>query len=470
MRRFFSFALPARPARQPRIGISQNPRGTTRPIARKYPQPNMPFSRLSNVFLFSALLAASAFAEDFQGSAQKLEYEEEPIAYSKIPPDDPVARLQRRLDAGEAKLAWDDKFGYLPGILDAFGIPKSSQMLVFSKTSLQRKLISPSNPRALYFNDDVYVGYIPDAPMMEVSTVDPQHGGIFYSIGQEKVRKPKFERNQDCMQCHGAQRTLGVPGHFVRSVPTDAMGELDTPNEISDITHCTSLADRWAGWYVTGQHGAQTHRGNLIGADAFARAKEEPNYLGNLTELGKFFDESKYLARGSDIVALMVLEHQAHMHNYITRLNFETQIMTTMYGHTRYLRHQENAFLRYLLFTEEAPLTAPLAGNPEFVAAFAKLGPRDSKGRSLRDFDLQTRMFKYPCSFLIYSDAFAQMAPVMKEELLRRLFAILTGTETHSDFANIPAADRQAILEILRETMPSLPDYWRIAGSTGGAN
>ena len=411
--------------------------------------------------LASALLAVSAFAEDFQGSAQKLEYDEEPIAYSKQTPDDPVARLQKRIEAGELKLAWDDKFGYLPGILDALGVPPSSQMLVFSKTSLQRRLISPSNPRALYFNDDVYVGYIPGAPVMEISSVDPKNGGMFYSIEQEKVRKPKFTRNEDCMQCHGAQRTLGVPGHFVRSVPTDAEGELDTPGEISDITHCTPLADRWAGWYVTGQHGAQTHRGNLVGAEAFARAKEEPNALGNLTELGKFFDESNYPARGSDIVALMVLEHQAHMHNYITRLNFEARMMTAMYGHLRYLKNQENAFLRHLLFTEEAPLTAPVAGNPEFVAAFAKARPRDSKGRSLRDLDLQTRMFKYPCSFLIYSEAFAQMMPEMKEKLLRRLFAILTGQEPHPDFVKIPDGDRRAILEILRETMPSLPDYWR---------
>ncbi len=408
----------------------------------------------SILVLVPAALTVPAFAEDFQGSAQKLEYEEEPISYSKITPDDPIARLQRKLDAGEVKLAWDDKFGYLPSVLDAMGIPKSSQMLVFSKSSLQRKLISPENPRALYFNDDVYVGYIPGAPMMEVSAVDPKHGGIFYSIEQEKVRKPQFVRNSDCMQCHGAQRTLGVPGHFVRSVPTDAGGELDTPNEISDITHCTPLADRWAGWFVTGQHGTQTHRGNLVGADAFTRAREEPNVCGNLSELSRFFDESKYLARGSDIVALMVLEHQAHMHNYITRLNFEAQIMTAMYGHIRYLRNQENAFLRHLLFTEEAPLTAPIFGNEEFVTAFAKAGPRDSNGRSLRDLDLKTRLFKYPCSFLLYSDAFAQMVPVMREELLRRLFAILNGTDTHPDFAKIPASDRQAILEILRETMP----------------
>ncbi len=418
---------------------------------------------------FAALLAVSARGEDFQGSTQKLEYDEEPVAYSKKAPDDPIARLQRKLDAGEVKLGWDDHFGYLPGVLDALGIPKSSQMLVFSKSSFQRKLISPSNPRALYFNDEVYIGYVPDAPVMEISSVDPKNGGMFYTLDQEKVRKPRFERNQDCLQCHGAQRSLGVPGHFVRSVPTVASGELDSGNEVADITHCTPLADRWAGWYVTGQHGAQTHRGNLIGEEAFARAQAEPNYLGNLSELGRFFDETKYLKRGSDIAALMVLEHQAHMHNYITRLNFEAQMMTAMYGHLRYLRHQEDAFLRYLLFTEEAPLTATLAGNPEFVSAFEKDGPRDSKGRSLRELDLHTRMFKYPCSYLIYSEAFREMMPVMKEELLHRLFAILVGKEAAPDFAKISANDRQAILEILRETMPSLPEYWRQDATSASA-
>jgi hypothetical protein len=158
-------------------------------------------------FTFAGLLlsAAISLAEDFQGSTQRLEYDEEPILYSKKQPEDPIARLQARIDSGEVKLAWDEKFGYLPALLEVLGVPKSSQMLVFSKTSLQRKLISPSNPRALYFNDNVYLGFIPGAPMMEVSTADPKLGGIFYSLEQEKVRKPKFERNQDCMSCHGAQ-------------------------------------------------------------------------------------------------------------------------------------------------------------------------------------------------------------------------------------------------------------------------
>ena len=256
-------------------------------------------------------------------------------------------------------------------------------------------------------------------------------------------------------------KSLGVPGHFVRSIGTDETGELDTQNEISTITHRTPLSDRWAGWYVTGTHGSQTHRGNLIGPAAFERQLKEPNFLGNLTDLSRFFDVKMYLGTSSDIVALMVLEHQAHMHNYITRLNFETQIMLKTYGHTRYLRNQVDAFLRYLLFTEEVPLTSPISGNPEFVKDFMRHGPRDRRGRSLRDFDMQTRMFKYPCSFLIYSAAFDNIPAEMREHVLKKLFNILTGIDQSPDFANLRAADRQAILEILRETKHDLPTCWK---------
>ena len=182
-----------------------------------------------------------------------------------------------------------------------------------------------------------------------------------------------------------------------------------------------------------------------MGAKAFARSEGEPNYLGNLTELSQFIDESKYLHKGSDIVALMVLEHQAHMHNYITRLNFRTQMMMSMYRHIGYSRHQQDAFLRYLLFTEEASLTASLKGNPEFTAAFQKAGPRDAQGRSLRDLDLQTRLFKYPVQVphpfgrvreAAASDEGGTASPVARDSH-RRGFS--------PAFAKIAAGDRQAI-------------------------
>lgn len=415
------------------------------------------------VFLFLLSFAAALHAEDFQGSTHTLPYDEATINYSGRTPADPVALLQKRLAGGETALAWDDRFGYLPALLDALHVPKSSQMLVFSKTSLQRSLISPENPRALFFNDDIYIGYIPGAPVMEVSAVDPRLGAVFYTLEQEKARPAHFTRSSDCLSCHAAGRSLGVPGHILRSIATDRRGELDTQKERSPVDPTLPLAERWAGWYVTGQHGAQTHLGNLIGERAFERQLKEPNYLGNLAELSRFIEVEKYPAPGSDITALMVLEHQAHMHNYITRLHYEAQLMLAMYGHVRYLKNQISAFLRCLLFTEETPLTAPIVGNPEFAREFAAAGPRDHLGRSLRDLDLRTRMFRYPCSYLIHSPAFDALPHEIREVLLGRLYDILTGQETDRQFAGIKEEDRRAILEILRETKKGLPASWQDA-------
>lgn len=419
------------------------------------------FHRFAIAVALSAPFAAFLHTEDFQGAGHKLEYEAPPILYHEQAPNDAVAQLQRRLAAGDAKLGFDERFGYLPALLDELKIPRSSQSLVFSKTSLQRTFINPENPRALYFNDDVYIGFIPGAPALEISAVDPKLGAVFYRLENEKVRRPRFTRDQDCLRCHGAQRTLGVPGFFVRSIGTDENGELDTQSEVNDIDHCTPFADRWAGWFVTGKHGTQHHRGNLIGPAALARAEVAPNEQGNLEELSRFFDVTRHLRPTSDIVALLVLEHQAKMHNYITRLNYETQQMLNMYGHTRYLSSQVNAFLRFLLFTEETPLTASIQGDAAYLADFAVLALRDSKGRSLRDFDLQTRIFKYPCSYLIYSPAFDAMPEPMREQLLARLYDVLVGKDPDPQFARLAPPDRKAILEILRETKPNLPDYWR---------
>ena len=403
----------------------------------------------------------SSHAEDFQGADHPLEYDREPTNYSTTQPNDPVAAVQQKLASGQLKLEWDEKFGYLPAVLQAFGAKKSSQTLVMSKTSLQRRFISPENPRALYFSDDVYIGYIPGAPVMEISSVDPKLGGTFYFLEQEKVRKPKFVRSTDCLSCHGGQRSLGVPGHFVRSVPSDETGELINLEEVRDITQCTPLKDRWGGYYVTGKHGNQPHRGNLIGEKDLARFNEEPLFKGNITDLSSYFDTSKYYGTGSDILALMILEHQAHMHNYVARLNIEARQMLAAYGHVRYIRSQVDAFLRYLLFTEEFPLVDLIDGNPEFVKDFTAHAIRDSKGRSLRDLDRKSRLFKYPCSFLIYSPSFDAIAEPIKEVILQKLHDILTGKNDEPQFARLTADDRKAILEILLETKKNLPDYWR---------
>src|SRR6185295_6066644 len=225
--------------------------------------------------------------------------------------------------------------------------------------------------------------------------------------------------------------------------------------------HRTALEERWGGWYVTGTHGKQTHRGNLIGKVAFEKQERTPNYLGNLADLGRFFEVSRYPERGSDIVALMVLEHQTHMDNFITRLNYESTLMLRQYGHVKYLKSITESFVRYLLFAEEAPLTAPVKGTSDFTKVFPVRGPRDRSGRSLRDFDLKTRLFAYPCSYLIYSEAFDALPEPARAGVYQRLYEILTDKETTKDYERLSPETKRAIREILADTKPGLPEYWK---------
>ncbi|MDB6121240.1 MAG: hypothetical protein JWQ71_233 [Pedosphaera sp.] len=410
--------------------------------------------------LFILQLLSNTCRADFQGSTHMVPFDEGTLNYTKGQPAGPVARLQQQIDKGEVKLKHDADYGYLLSVLEALKIPRSSQALVFSKTSFQRERISPTTPRALYFNDDVYIGFIPGSPLMEISMADPKLGAVFYTLDQTKTDKPKLTRNDQCLECHASAKTMGVPGHLLRSLITDENGVADLNTGASEVNHRTPLAERWGGWYVTGTHGSQVHRGNLFGKTAFDRQEKEPNYLGNQTNLDRFLTVANYAQPTSDIVALMVLEHQVHMHNFVARLNDEAILTLQAYGHIRYLKTIEEAFLKYLLFTEEAPLTAPVKGTASFTQAFENLGPRDHLGRSLRQFDLQTRIFKYPCSYLIYSESFDRLPDKLKQDLYQRLWNILTGKDESPEFQKIPLSVRQAILEILIETKPGLPDYW----------
>jgi len=387
---------------------------------------------------------------------------EETINYNKTQPDDPVAQLQKRIKRGELKIKYDSERGYLDSVLKELGIFKSSQVLVFSKTSFQRERISPRTPRALFFNDDVYIGFIPDAPLLEISTADPKLGGVFYTMDQNAATTPKFSRTDQCLECHASGKSMGVPGFVLRSLETDESGAPDLSSDVSEVNDRTPIEERWGGWYVTGKHGDQVHRGNLIGKAAFTKQEKKPNYLGNLSDLKRFFDGDRYPAQGSDIVALMVLEHQIHMHNFITRLNYESQVQMARYGHINYITNIAEAFLKYFLFTEEAPIKSRIEGNSSFAKDFSNLGPKDSKGRSLRDFDLETRLFKYPCSYLIYSKSFDALPGKMKEHIYKRLWEILTGKDESADFENLSRKDKHAILEIIIETKSGLPDYWKL--------
>ena len=422
--------------------------------------------RQSSYIICAAFLAAAAIGtslgnDDFQGATHMMPFEEDTIGYGEQQDTSLVARLQEAIDQGEVTLAFkNDGQGYLISLLENLGISTESQVLVFSKTSFQRHKISPSTPRALYFDENSYIGFVQGSDLLEITAVDKELGGVFYTLEQDPNKKPKFVRTDQCLECHASSKTMGVPGHLVRSFETDEIGVVDLITGTSQVNHRTPFEDRWGGWFVTGQHGKQIHRGNLFGKAAFEKQKETPNFRGNMEELKEFFNISPYPHGTSDIVALMVLEHQGHMHNFITRMQYESQLMLNAYGHLRYLKHKVDAFLRYLLFVDEAPLTDKVGASSAYAKVFAEKGPKDSKGRSLREFNLGTRLFENPCSFLIYSEAFQSLPKKLKDEIYMKLWKILTGENNQAEFSKLTVDSRKAIYEILKETLSDLPDYW----------
>ena len=436
-------------------------------------------SRLSlSVFLtlaVSALFGWHLLRAHAQAAAQMgrpdVPFNYAPINYSSDARD-PVAKLQERLIAGKAKLEYEPQYGYLRSALKLLDVPIDSQTLVFSKTSFQYSKISPEHPRALYFNDDVYVGRVHDGKGLEFVSFDPKQGAIFYLLDEHKAAHPSFKREDlDCTQCHVAASTRGVPGVFLRSVYTADTG-LPAGGKSYVTDQESPLKDRWGGWYVTGRFNGFNHMGNAV-VDAKGTQKFD------LVGLSKTFDKSDYLIPDSDIVAHLVLAHQTQMHNLITLTNYRTRI--ALYAQAqqnkraglpedaplsdaarKQFERPAEQLLRYMLFSNEAPLPGQLiASSSSYEKEFVARGPTDPKGRSLRDFDLKTGIFRYPCSYLIYSGSFDSIPEPAKEYVYHRLFEVLTGKDQSPDFVRLSGDDRKAILEILLATKPGLPEEWR---------
>jgi len=380
------------------------------------------------------------------------------------PPSDALSRLGQQLERGEATLEYRDGVGYLPSLLEHLRINVDSQTLVFSKTSFQQAIINPKNPRALYFNDEVAVGTVPGGDVYELLAVEPGHGMVFYTLDIKQADRPRFRRRGvECFFCH-AMGNKGALSMVVASVFPDKDGSpAYTSTFISTIDHRTPFEQRWGGWYVTGTHGSQRHMGNAIAADPFRPLDLEPSHSQNLTTLTDKIDVSKYLTGTSDIVALMTLEHQVGTANRLNALTFQ-------YGRAKRdgvsdadwteLDGDIDDLVGYMLFVDEAPLLGPVKGVSAFTLTFPQRGPRDKQGRSLRDFDLQTRLFRHPMSYMVYSDLFDGLPAPVRERVYRRLYDVLAGKEVNPKYAALSSADRRAIVEILLDTKPNLPAYW----------
>jgi hypothetical protein len=380
------------------------------------------------------------------------------IEYSSRPTTDPIAELNRHVEDGTVRVTFDQGTGYLRSVLDALRVPVESQMLVMSKTGVQGLHTGPGNPRAIFFNDNVTVGYIRGAPLLELAVHDPQQGVLFYTIDQQAQPRVRFERPSSCLRCHQVYSTLHVPGMLARSVfvgpdglPLSQFGSYDADDR-------TPFRRRWGGWYVTGTHGAMRHLGNAIVARGDTPETMISDSTLNRTSLA--FDARGYLSALSDIAALMVFQHQSHMTNLITRIGWEARIAA--YEHrldlgSAPLREVVRELVDYLLFVDEEPLTAAIRGTSGFAETFAAQGPSDGRGRSLRQLDLEHRLLRYPCSYMIYSAAFQALPLDVRRAVYRRVWDILSGHDTSPKYARRSESDRRAVVEILRDTLHDLP-------------
>jgi hypothetical protein len=392
------------------------------------------------------------------------------IGYSGLATHNAIARLQARLDSGEVKLTFNPVRGYLDSLLTALGIAPSSQALVYSRTSLQVGSIRAATPRAIYFDEDTYVAWTQGSEVLEVAAMDDALGQVFYTLPNRALNPVRFARETNrCLSCHDTYELSGggVPRFLLMSSYVDTRGEQLTHEGSIITTDQTPLESRWGGWYVTGRHGSQVHLGNIQIHRVEELTHLEDVRRGNIDVLDGLFDTHPYLTDKSDIVALLVLQHQVTVQNLLTRASFE--VRTALAAKDGAGARTEEALQKFveplldaMLFVDAADL-AKISGSSGFDQWFEAQGPKDAHGRSLRDLDLTTRLFKYPFSYLVYSPAFEALPEPARQYLYAHLAAILRGRDPSPKYAGLSAADRKAVLEILSATKP---DFARLASGT----
>jgi len=424
---------------------------------------------LALVLCLNALGGVWAVLDAQRGGSFMGSSEDPAIKYSTGPLNNPVADVNRKLQEGTVQLTYEGRGGFLKSALEALDISADSQLLVFSRDSLQGKLIDEKNPRSLYFDDRVALGWVRDGEFIEVAAHDESAGVVFYTLEQRSGptnRSPQFIRAFRCLGCHSTGDTLGVPGLLMFS--TAHLDPSQGPAFPRPIDHSDAFANRFGGWFVTGST-VSPHLGNDVAALKGRRGAELASAEG-------LFDADGYRAMSSDIVAHLVFTHQAGMTNLLTRAGWEARAANPLLHAPFTSSPEEDArvasmmygvaaeVVDYLLFVDEAKLPGRIRGSSGFAERFSKIGPHDRKGRSLHELDLNRRLMKYPCSYLISSPAFDALPPGAKDPIYRRLWEVLSGQERGERYRSaLPLADRQSIIEILRDTKPDLPGYFRNA-------
>ncbi len=411
--------------------------------------------------LVSAILISSlsSWAQGF--------HERAPNNYSEASEENTATALNRRLDAGEMTLEPKGEGARLAAVLAALKVPASSQTLVVSKTSFHRDLISPQNPRAVYFGPDAYVGWVKGAPVLEVAVGDPKLGLVFYTLAQDPKSPPRFHREDSCLSCHGTSRTGNEPGLVLRSIYQDEKGRAISSAGEVDVETSTPLEQRWGGWLVTGKFSGR-HRGNGIAAKV-GEGWEVPAFpASDLKDFSKDFDASVYLRPGSDIGALLVFEQQATLHNLLIRAAMQTRCLLASDREINELlgqkgpREQSSRIIEHLaveicaaLLLKGEPDLAPakITADAGFAAEFAAQWPSGGSGSRLGTFEMNRRLFQLPLSPMIHAPAFEVLPTELSQAVLKHLRASLSGTEWPEGVAPLSAEAKAKLHQHLQETV-----------------
>jgi hypothetical protein len=376
-----------------------------------------------------------------------------------------LALLHREIKNGRAIGNLSNGPDLLRFVLNHLGIPHESQILVFSKTSKQNNLIHPQNPRALFFHENAYVGYVPGGDV-EVITHDPQLGAVFYLISPGDTNAPPQIRRDtsSCLSCHGTGRTEHAPGVLIRSVFPDENGHPILPLGTFDVDATTPIPERWGGYYVSGRS-SLPHLGNRTFSPTTRR--QMPDTAIQLATLRDTIPTRRYPRETSDIVALMVLEHQCRVYNLISSATLQYRrfawLQKALHPNSdatdgeagRIADQAATKIVEALLFVNEADLGDGIEGDPAFQEAFTKRFPKTKSGKSLADFHLQSRLFKNRCSYMLYSNVFASAPPRLQSAILQQLRQVLTSQKPPAQFSPLATSERKRILEILEETLPA---------------
>ncbi len=376
--------------------------------------------------------------------------------YWNKPLNDKFTQLKDDLEAGKLPLDYRTEKTFLVSLLKALDIPASSQVLLFSTTSLQLRFISVRNPRALYFNEDLYIGYIPGG-RIEVVALNPELGGIFYIFDIPQGRKQvRVERSTRCMNCHADEDTHDVPGLLAKSVIPGPNGGSLRAYRIGQSGHGIPYEERFGGWHVTGEHSITNHHGNLTGQ--FRNGK----LLTYEAQPGRRFVWSKYATRTSDILPHLILEHQIGFVNRVLAAGYQTRAYLAegkgrlSSEHDKLLSQQADSLVRYILFADEPALPAGgVGGDDVFKRDFQSAGKANPALASLRRFELRTRIFNLRCSYMIGSSVFTGLPDEMKRRIFAQLRNALSPDLPDSAYEYLDADEKRAIGDVLSNAFPS---------------